>query len=103
MRRAPRCTTKNWSDAGMRCFGMMMDGRAQPNRRAAARHGGDDAAHSQWPLRPGGIHIADRPGWNIWTRLIDTNVPDDDETPAFKVGDVYGVTGRSLLLFSLVE
>jgi len=41
------------------------------------------------------------PGGSTWTRLIDTNVPHDEETPAFNAGDAYGVTARSLLLFSL--
>jgi glycogen operon protein len=43
------------------------------------------------------------PGGNTWTRLIDTNVPDDPETPSFKTGESYGVTARSLLLFALSE
>jgi glycogen operon protein len=41
------------------------------------------------------------PGGNTWTRLIDTNVPDDEDTPAFETGESYGVTSRSLLLFAL--
>ena len=94
---------ENWSDAGMRCFGMIMDGRAQPTgvrqRGAEATmllilNGHFDVVEFTLPTAPGG---------NIWTRLIDTNVPHEDETPAFKSGDVYGVTARSLLLFSLVE
>jgi glycogen operon protein len=43
------------------------------------------------------------PGGSTWTRLIDTNLPDDDKTPVFKTGDSYDVTSRSLLLFSLGE
>jgi glycogen operon protein len=43
------------------------------------------------------------PGGNTWTRLIDTNLPEEDEAPAFKTGDSYEVTARSLLLFSLSE
>jgi glycogen operon protein len=93
----------NWSDAGMRCFGMIMDGRAQPTgvrqRGAEATmllilNGHFDLVEFTLPTAPGG---------NVWKRLIDTNVPHDEETPAFKAGEVYGVTARSSLLFSLVE
>jgi isoamylase len=94
---------ENWSDAGMRCFGMIMDGRAQPT---GVRQRGTEATmllilNGHFDLVEFTLPTA--PGGNIWTRLIDTNVPHDDETPAFKAGDVYGVTGRSLLLFSLAE
>jgi len=33
--------------------------------------------------------------------LIDTNVADNSEEGSFKVGDSYGVTARSLLVFAL--
>jgi hypothetical protein len=33
--------------------------------------------------------------------LIDTNLPEDAEIGIFATGEVYGVTGRSLLLFAL--
>jgi len=36
-----------------------------------------------------------------WTLLADTNFPDAKEEPQFKIGHVYEVTGRSLLLFRL--
>jgi glycogen operon protein len=36
-----------------------------------------------------------------WHRLIDTNIADLADEPSFKPGEVYGVTGRSLLLFEL--
>ena len=47
--------------------------------------------------------LPELPGGNTWTRLIDTNVPDDEDTPSFKAGSTYGVTARSLLLFVLSE
>jgi hypothetical protein len=33
--------------------------------------------------------------------LIDTNLPEDAEIGTFPTGELYGVTGRSLLLFAL--
>jgi len=94
---------ENWSDEGMRCFGMIMDGRAQPT---GVRQRGTEATmllilNGHFDLVEFTLPTA--PGGNIWTRLIDTNVPNEDETPAFKAGDVYGVTARSLLLFSLAD
>jgi glycogen operon protein len=93
----------NWSDEGMRCFGMIMDGRAQPT---GVRQRGTEATmllilNGHFDLVEFTLPTA--PGGNIWTRLIDTNVPHEEETPAFKAGDVYGVTARSLLLFSLAD
>jgi glycogen operon protein len=93
----------NWSDAGMRCFGMIMDGRAQPT---GVRQRGTEATmllilNGHFDLVEFTLPTA--PGGKVWTRLIDTNVPQDEETPTFKVGEVYGVTARSLLLFSLAE
>ena len=41
------------------------------------------------------------PGNDQWSCLIDTNMPVRDELPEFESGDVYQVTGRSLLLFAL--
>ncbi|KAJ8133839.1 hypothetical protein OY671_012947, partial [Metschnikowia pulcherrima] len=90
---------ENWSDAGMRCFGMIMDGRAQPT---GVRQRGTEATMSlilNGHFDSVGFTSPAAPGGNTWTRLIDTNVPHDDETPAFRSGDVYGVTARSLSLF----
>jgi len=95
--------SENWSDAGMRCFGMLIDGRAQPTgvrqRGTEATmllvlNGHFDLVEFTLPLAPGG---------DTWTRLIDTNVPDDKDTPSFRTGESYGVTARSLLLFALSE
>jgi glycogen operon protein len=38
-----------------------------------------------------------------WSLLIDTNIPDlpHGHKVQFQTGEVYGVTGRSLLVFSL--
>ena len=45
------------------------------------------------------------PGGRDWLRLVDTNLPDQDEgmedALPFKFGHSYEVTGRSLLLFLL--
>jgi glycogen operon protein len=39
-------------------------------------------------------------GGKRWLCLVDTNDPDRAEVSEFRAGDVYEVTGRSLLLFA---
>jgi glycogen operon protein len=93
--------SEDWSDGNMRCFGMLMDGRARPT---GVRQRGTEAtmllvlnAHHDLvqftlPACPGGDH---------WAIVLDTNVPDRETTEDFASGDQYQVTGRSLLLFAL--
>ena len=94
---------ENWSDPLMRCFGMIIDGRAQPT---GVRQRGTEATmllifNGHFDLVKFTLPTA--PGGNTWTRLIDTNLPDEEGTPTFKPGDTYSVTARSLLLFTLSE
>jgi glycogen operon protein len=83
----------------MKCFGMLMDGRAQVT--GIRKRGQDatllmilnsfhDAVNFALPKSPGGG------GWEL---LLDTNAPDQEKRPSFKFGGHYQVTGRSLLLF----
>jgi isoamylase len=89
-----------WGDGNMRCFGMLIDGRAQTSgikRRASdvtllivvnAYH---DMVKFTLPTFVGG---------DQWLTLIDTNDPERRESLTLKTGDAYEVTGRSLLLFA---
>ena len=85
----------------MQCFGMLIDGRSQPT---GIRQRGQDATML---LVINGYHDAvsftlpESPEGKGWTLLIDTNIPDSEETPEFDFGDSYQVTGRSLLLLLL--
>jgi glycogen operon protein len=90
-----------WTDENAKCFGMLLDGRAQPT---GIKRRGDDAtllivmnAHHDvveftLPAVPDGT---------AWTGLLDTNDPKRMAKPAFDIGHVYEVTGRSLLVFVL--
>jgi glycogen operon protein len=92
---------EQWQDSNARCFGMLMDGRAQatgikrPSMDATvllvlnAYH---DVVKFKLPEVVGG---------QTWRCLLDTNLPERIETPRFPAGDDYEVTGRSLLLFAL--
>jgi glycogen operon protein len=89
----------DWEDASMKCFGMLMDGRAQVT---GVRKRGQDAILL---LVINGYEdlveftLPEVPDMIGWTRLVDTNTPDDKEEPEFAFGETYQVTGRSLLLF----
>ena len=91
----------DWDDSNMKCFGMLMDGRAQVT---GIRKRGQDATLL---LVINGYHdsvgftLPMEPGGREWELLTDTNAPDQEEAPAFAFGDNYQVTARSLLLFLL--
>jgi glycogen operon protein len=91
----------NWGDHGMRCFGMLIDGRAQTS---GVRQRGKEATlllvindHSDLV----NFTLPEAIGGSQWSLLIDTNIEDNSEAGTFKTGDTYGVTARSLLLFLL--
>ncbi|HUP95177.1 MAG TPA: glycogen debranching protein GlgX [Burkholderiales bacterium] len=99
--RALEKTQESWSDAGERCFGMVLDGRAQPT--GIVRPGSDatlllilNAYHDLVVFT-----LPEVTGGNQWKCLIDTNIPERPDEPTFPPGEQYGVTGRSLLLFVL--
>jgi glycogen operon protein len=92
---------EQWQDGGMRCFGLVIDGRAQTS---GIRRPASDAtlllivnAHHDVV----DFTLPDVPGSDQWRCLIDTNAPVREELSEFESGDVYQVTGRSLLLFAL--
>lgn len=87
-----------WDDAGMRCFGMLIDGRAQPS--GIRKRGGD--ATLLLILNAAGnsveFTLPECPGGEEWTRLIDTNQPEAEEA-GFTTGETYLATERSVLVF----
>ena len=96
-------TQENWGDAGARCLGMLLDGRAQPT--GIRRRGSDatllivfNAHHDVVP-----ITLPEAPGGTRWVGLIDTAEPGRTDPPSFEFGHVYEATGRSLLMFVLSD
>jgi isoamylase len=92
--------SEDWSDGNMRCFGMLIDGRARPT---GVRQRGTEAtmllvinAHHDFVE----FMLPSCPGGATWTLLLDTNVPDGTRYLG-NSGDVYGVTARSLILLRL--
>jgi len=92
----------DWSDTNMKCFGMLMDGRARPS---GVRQRGTEAAmllvmNAHHDLVE--FTLPECPGGRFWSLEIDTNTDDgvDGKSPyRGATGDVYGMTGRSLALF----
>jgi len=92
---------EDWRDPAGRCFGMLLDGRAQTTgirqRGKEATllivfNGHHDAINFTMPECTGG---------SSWSLLIDTNLPDFRECPSFAIGAHYTATSRSVLLFVL--
>jgi isoamylase len=94
-------TTEQWHDGNARCFGMLLDGRAQES--GIRRRGSDatllliynahfDVVNFTLPIVPDG---------QDWLALIDTNLPEG-RLASFPFGHAYAVTGRSMVAFGLL-
>jgi isoamylase len=90
----------DWADENARCFGMLMDGRAQPT---GLRKQGEDATllmilngyHDMVEF-----HLPEAVGGQGWQVLVDTNAPDL-EPSKLAFGAAYQATARSLILLLL--
>ena len=93
----------NWDDPNTRCFGMLIDGRAQET--GLRKKGSKDTMlivfNGWWDGV--GFTLPQTPDGSGWSLLIDTNQPGLTGDPAFKKGDAYEVTGRSVLLFVMAK
>ncbi len=94
---------EDWQDGNLRCFGMLMDGRAQAT--GIRRHASDatmlmvlNAYHDVVEFT-----LPECAGGRAWMLVFDTNIPEDGREQRFGIGDAYDVTGRSLVLFQLVD
>ena len=98
-------TPEQWQDPAAKCFGLLLDGRAQT---IGIRKRGSEAtllfifnAHHDIVI----FTLPKVPGGRDWRRLVDTNLPEEDDQrdggANFKFGHRYEVTGRSLLLYVL--
>jgi isoamylase len=92
---------ENWDDSDARCFGMLLDGRAQSTgiRRAGTdatmlivMNAHDDVVNFTLPAANGGLR---------WRCVIDTNLPNREKLVPFDFGTQYMATGRSFLVFML--
>jgi isoamylase len=96
-------TAEEWTDTRMKCFGMLMDGRARPT---GVRQRGTEAAmllvlNSHHDLV--NFALPAYPDGAAWSLLIDTNLTATEPKYRGQSADVYGVTGRSLILLVRTE
>jgi isoamylase len=96
-------TGDEWADSRMKCFGMLMDGRARPS---GVRQRGTEAAmmlvlNAHYDFV--NFSLPQYPDGNIWKLLLDTNIANESPVYTGKSGDIYGVTARSLVLFVRAE
>ena len=93
---------EDWADSHMRCFGMLMDGRAQPT--GIQQRGGDATllllfnAHHDLVLP---FTLPAHPGGRGWSLLLDTTDMDTVNATSVAFGETYQAMARSLLLFGL--
>ncbi|HEY8381048.1 MAG TPA: glycogen debranching protein GlgX [Microvirga sp.] len=94
-------TPEHWTDPNGRCFGILLDGRAQET--GIRRLGSDstlliimNAHHDVVPFQ-----LPEAADGRRWVRLIDTNLTELEDPEKFEFGHDYTVTGRSFLLFIL--
>jgi isoamylase len=98
-------TSDDWQDGNNKCFGMLLDGRAQ---QSGIRQRGQEATlliiFNSWQdvvkFNLPAARNEDDEG-SSWELVADTNMPDLPEGSRFHLGHVYEVTARSLLVFEL--
>jgi glycogen operon protein len=99
-------TAQEWDDPNTRCFGMLLDGRAQ---QSGIRQRGHEATmlivFNSWQdmvkfKLPAASKEED--AGSSWELVTDTNMPDLPDGSRFDIGHVYEVTARSLLVFELI-
>ena len=99
-------TEEQWQDGLMLCFGMLLDGRAQPT---GLKQRGQDATILLVFNAYHDIAVFKLPEYGTdteWALQLDSNlIADQQETEGkyFKTGHEYTVTGRSMLVFVLRE
>jgi len=93
---------QEWDDPNTRCFGMLLDGRAQ---QSGIRQRGHEATllivFNSWQDVVK-FKLPSPPEGECWELVADPNMPDLPDGKRFDIGHDYEVTARSLLLFELV-
>ncbi len=89
-------TADDWADANLRCFGMLLDGRAKAS--AIPRAGTDASVLLIFNSWHDGVEFVLPPAVDggKWTRLFDTAL-DTQAHESFRAGDRYVITGRSVV------
>jgi glycogen operon protein len=88
---------EDWRDGHLRCFGMLLDGRARAT--GVRRVSSDSSMLIVLNAHHEGVRftLPKIAGGTAWRLVFDTNAPNHEEDVG--VGHEYVVTGRSVLLF----
>jgi glycogen operon protein len=94
-------TAENWDDGNARCFGMLLDGRAQES--GIRRRGSDATLLTIYNAHFDVVNFSlpPVPEGKEWLGLIDTNQPDERRGQTYAFGEIFSLTGRSLAVFGL--
>ncbi|CAN5755700.1 glycogen debranching protein GlgX [soil metagenome] len=101
--------SEHWDDPHLRCFGMLLDGKAPVSgikRRAAdvtvllVFNAWEGAVEFTLPPREAGVAWGALLDTAAKTHELQTDAPEDEAPAQYQPGDVYVVTGRSLLMFT---
>ncbi len=100
---ASEMSQDQWQDGRAKCFGMLLDGRAQAT--GIKRRGSDATLLIVMNAHHDIVRFAlpEVPEGKRWIGIIDTNEPARAEPPNFPFGHVYDVTGHSMLLLALTS
>jgi glycogen operon protein len=91
----------HWEDGNTKCLGMLIDGRAR--KTGIGRRGEDASVFIVLNSFEGVVDFTlpkDGGEDSNWLLLVDTNLTVPESNAKFRSGDIYQVTGRSLLLFA---
>ena len=96
-------TQDEWDSGWIKCFGVMLDGRAR--KTAVARHGEDESVLIIMNSSDGAVdfklpHTSAGPKWTL---LLDTNVADGVSATPFAFDSVYKIAARSFALFTSAD
>ena len=93
-------TTEQWQDGNARCFGMLLDGRAQET--GVKRRGSDATLLLIYNAHHDVVNftLPQVAEGRSWLGLVDTNQPEA-QLPSFPLGHCYAVAGRSLVALGL--
>jgi isoamylase len=98
-----RMSEHDWHDPALRCFGMLLDGRAQTS---GIRQRGEEATILivfNGDHEPIEFILPETVRAYQWCLLVDTNFHRQKKEIPFPIGGSYLVTGRSLLVFVLED
>jgi glycogen operon protein len=93
-------STEQWQDGNARCFGLLLDGRAQET--GVKRRGSDATLLFLYNAHYDVVNftLPNVPEGRDWQGLIDTNQPEGT-LGTFSFGAVYALTARSMVVLGL--